>query len=470
MIVMVEKSPGEIGKLFEIINDLIRERVSTIIPLRLKLESTYNAYLAEMMSTINIEELTEILDELEDPVGFVRKKLLAKEKIREKLQGMLAERDKLEHKCNVFIVEETNTIKERISLIPNKIYTLLDRYTYLNVMMAPDGFIMEVFNALNKNNTRMIKLRKLDFWSKSIEARLKFGSLVYNLQQAWKDAWEAKDELAFKKYINQFDLFLARLDQFKYLDEEIDKCSVNVSVTLEQFQELYDKITQWAGEISEIADTISSNVELKKLVWAERRRLVDLNNEQKRLKLKIKDINIPIDEAQKILDGRLYILEVFWRYITLEYEEFSGTVTKLLDFENYNNWQDARKKYEIYLKIKYSLDSHETMFKSLVNAYTQAMSNLRQAKRNYTRYKDRATKITLEKCTLHPVKISMDENADITNLITLCGHMNKINEYVDDTNLFYDENAELAMSMYRDSQLLMNMWTDIFARLMGKVS
>ena len=52
MIIVLEKSPGEIGKLFEVINDLIKEKLATIVPLRLRLESTYKAYQKELIKQL----------------------------------------------------------------------------------------------------------------------------------------------------------------------------------------------------------------------------------------------------------------------------------------------------------------------------------------------------------------------------------------------------------------------------------
>jgi len=66
------------------------------------------------------------------------------------------------------------------------------------------------------------------------------------------------------------------------------------------------------------------------------------------------------------------------------------------------------------------------------------------------------------------VDITEDDNENIAKLYILCENLNKVSEYIDDTNLFYDENVELITSMYRNIKYIMDMWTKIFSKLIGK--
>lgn len=465
----MEKSPEELGKLFEVLDNQIGEKIAVLPALKLRLESTYRAYQKELIDNVDLENLINKLDVADEPVGFVRYRDLAREKLEKEIESLKEQRKKLDDRCQIEITEEMAHVKERVRLLPVKIPELIDRYNILEQILSPEGFVTKTFNSLEKYNNSMItKNFKKEFWDKSRTTTVKFGKFVYDLQIAWKNAWETTTEIEFNKCISDFDVLIANLKRFENIDNMINTCSDILDVDSNQIQDLYNRILKYNTEIDNIAGTVSSSKEIERLVRLEKNKMVELNNEQKRLRLKIMEIDSPISTLENGFNKKMHVSEVFWKYIEYEYDDFSDEIKNQLLFNNYQNWFDARKKYEIYLKIEQILNAHQIMFNSLTDAYDQSMSNLKQAKRNHSRYKDRSSQIALDKCTLHPVDITEDDNENIAKLYILCENLNKISEYIDDTNLFYDENVELITSMYRNIKYIMDMWTKIFSKLIGK--
>ena len=464
----MEKSPEELGKLFEVINEEIDHRIAALPPLKLRLQSTYMAYQKEMIENIDQDKLIEKLDAVDDPVGFIKYRDAAKNKLEKELESLKQQRKSLDDRCQIEIVDEMAHGKERVRLLPIKIPELLDRYNIMEQILANDGFITKVFVKLENYNSFYNRRFKKELLQQAMTVTVQFATLVYDLEVAWKNAWETTTEIDLHKYTGEFDILLMKLDKFTDIDDVVERTTNNLDVNNDQVQALYDRIKQYNTEIDEIAAKISTTEEIEKMVREEKNKLVNLNNEQKRLRLQIMQIDSPLTSLDEGLKKKLHVSEVFWRYILYEYDDFKDDIKNLLLYHNYDNWFDARRKYEIVLKIEQILTAYQVMFQSLTEAYDKYMDNWKQAKRNYTRYKDRSSEITLEKCSMHSVEISDDDNAHITRLNDLFKNLDKISDYIDDTNLFYDENVENVTYMYRNVKYIMDMWTDLFARLIGK--
>ena len=463
----MEKSPEELGKVFELINNKSIEKLHSILPLKVKFGSIFAANQADMETNIDKKILISNLLKLEEPAKFAKMRDDTQKQLEDKLNQLQNERSDLDLQCRKTLEDEYESIKNQILLLPNKLKDLIDRYNSLKIMMTTDGMITKTFKDfekyINSTHRRLINKKK---WKRSLRGIISFGTIVIKIIEALTKSYYTENEFDFNKFIHQADMQRNKLAEYSDIETVVSNMDDYEDYPEgKHISKMYEIIRNKENILEELIKTIADKTEIKRLISEQKNKLVQIRSDQKRLRLKMMKLDGPIGWTTNYINSGEYVLPVFWKHIILDLNDHSGKTLSLLNYSDYTNWTDARNKFGLITKINLILDSFHRVFSQLLKGFDEAMSNLKQAKRNYNRYKDRSARVALEKSTMHSVEIDAESNKILKYFYELCKNLNNVNIYIDDTNKFYDENVVLVTEMYSELKQCLSGWSIIFKKM-----
>lgn len=475
----MERKPEELGKLFEVILNQSGKYLQTILPLETKLKTIFDASQSTIEQQVNRQDLIEALIALEptnEPAKFLKLCEDTRTSIEKQIKEVEDELVNVIHERTILLDNRLQAIKMMISLIPLKYEQLLKRYKLINIMLIDGGAISSILKQLDDiTNSRISKIKRKRKQRAIFFIQI-FGQNTLSLLEYLMNAYTAENEFVLNEAIAWFDRTLkiiqtciemisksgidVYLEEQVIIDEKVDEYDIAT---------LYEKINELGLKLEDSISMISSKEKVDKLIVLLKKDIITISERQRLLQFREGEMVKEIKIYEHRLDEKQFILKHFWKFAMLRLEDFPADVTDLLNVLERVTWEDARKKYAVIYKTNLVFSNVQSVFKSLVEAYNRAMTNLRQAKRNYKRYDDQSSKIGLEKCLLHPVEINRKATWTLNSFNKLCRLLDDVDVYIKDTDLFYDKNMQQVEELYRELNIGLRTWSQIFIDMFHRV-
>lgn len=473
----MEKKPEELGRLFEVVLNQSGKYLKEILPLETKLKTIFDAHQSTMAQQVNRKALIKALIAL-GPTNEPAKFLKIVEGTERSIENQMREVDEklleVVYERTITLGNRLEAIKLMINLIPLKHKELVKRYKLITLMLVDGGIISvilkELDDVVHARSFRKKKKQRAMFFIQI------FGSNTLSMIEYLVEAYNAENEFALNEAVAWFDRtvkiiqdcidMIVNMGMDKYLEEQV---IIDQKVDEYDISELYANINEKGLEIEKLLTMIDSKEKIDELLILLKNDIILITERQKLLKFREEAFQRDIAMYEERLNDKQYLLGHFWDFIILRLSYFPNSVTDQLNTPVQNDWEEARKRYALVRKINLILSNIQSVFQSLVKAYDQSMTNLRQAKRNYKRYADASSRVGLEKCMLYPVEINDKATWILNRFNKLCRSLNSINAYVKDTDLFYTKNVDDVEALYRELNLGLRIWSQLFIDMFRKV-
>lgn len=438
----LEKEPHELATVFSYVPAQIQQAISRLRPLREKLYNIYEGHKQDMIEACDREALIEELSHTDEPLSFIKLRFERFKEIKDKIRQYSTEIDSLRQRAG-----ELMQTRERLKFL-NDIIPLQAEY-------IPDRFdnLLKLFTSKEFTKLHEACQRRGNVQDKN-KMRHIIGmlfSLVRDIEQMFND-----DAAHLAETCDRFDKDYRLTVEMLYKNNIHGESpsDIDISDNLRQLQISIDKIF---GKVK----LIYTDIAMEETLINIKTRLAEIEDELRTLDTDIQRHMEPLEELQKSIDTKSYVFDLFWEHSLLYWNDYPQRIKNLFYYRDMINWDEAREKYALYVKITNVLSAHEELFKKLSTAFERAERAYKHAKRHYNKTKTYEANIAMQRLELNPVDVSDKVSALLAKLLLLIKNLLN-NDYLDDTNKFYIDNYELATDLFINLDYVVQAWKDIF--------
>ena len=436
------KEPHELAGVFEYVPKQIELAAIKLLPLQTKLHDIYKSYKAEMIETCDREALIRELSNTDKPLSFLKLKFERFKEIKDKIR-------EYEHLIEDLRLQAGRLMQER------------ERLKFLNDMVPiqakyiPDRF-EKILDLLTSSN--FIGLHDESKKRRNKKARAKMYRIVGILSSLVEDIKQmfTNDSNGIAKTAERFDADYQLIIHILHdkdsqwessPDIDIDK---NLKYIKNAIDEIYSRVR-----------LIHSDIRVEETLVDIKTRLAEIEDELRTIDSDIQRYREPLTKLQESIDTKSYVFDLFWEHSLLYWNDYPQKIKNLFYYRDMINWDDAREKYALIIKVDNIFKAYKELFKQLSIAFERAERAYKQAKRRYNREGTYEANVAMQRLELHPTDVP-DKLIELLKKLLLLVSNILNNNYINDTTKFFTDNYDMATDLFTNIEYGIQTWKTVF--------
>jgi len=395
-----------------------------------------------MIETCDREALIRELSDTDKPLSFLKLKFERFKEIKDKIR-------EYEHLIEDLRLQAGRLMQER------------ERLKFLNDMIPiqaeyiPDRF-ERILDLLTNND--FVDLHDRSKKRRNRDARVKMCQMIGILSSLVEDIKRmfTNDSNEIVKTAEHFDTSyqLAVRTLHDKHNQEGAPPDIDIDKNLKYIKDMINKIYLKVR-------LIHSDVRIEETLVNIKTRLAEIEDELRTIDSDIQRYEEPLIKLQESIDTKSYVFDLFWEHSLLYWNDFPQKIKNLFYYRDMINWDDAREKYALVVKIDNMFKAYKELFERLSIAFERAERAYKQAKRHYNREGTYETNIAMQRLELHPVDVP-DKLIELLKKLLLLVSNILNNDYINDTTKFFTDNYNVATDLFINIEYGIQTWKAVF--------